>query len=141
MDAIDSIPGNVEKWAQFLTEACAALEDAKRRIEALEKENALLKKQLADTTPKVDDPYSLRAEEQRQQQRGRRKKRQETKKQRRGRIANEEKSKRAEKSEDVYPQGVAIDQCRLSHLRVVWRLQEGRAVLVAYRVFRGPKKQ
>jgi hypothetical protein len=60
MDAIDSIPGNVEKWAQFLTEACAALEDAKRRIEALEKENALLKKQLADTTPKVDDPSPLK---------------------------------------------------------------------------------
>ena len=141
MGAVDSIPGNLEKWAQFLTEACAALEDAKLRIDALEKENAQLKKQLADTTPKVDEPYSLRAEEQRQQQRGKRKKRKETKKQRRGRIANEEKIKRAEKTADVYPQGVAVDQCRLSHVRVVWRLQEGRAVLVAYRVFQGPKKQ
>src|SRR6266404_1131977 len=91
MGAVDSIPGNLEKWAQFLTEACAALEDAKLRIDALEKENAQLKKQLADTTPKVDESYSMRAEEQRQQQRGKRKNRKETKKQRRGRIANEEK--------------------------------------------------
>src|SRR5262249_24784378 len=68
-------------------------------------------------------------------------KRKETKKQRRGRIANEEKIKRAERTEDVYPPGVPRDHCRLSHVRVAWRLEGGRAVLVAYRVFCGPKKQ
>jgi len=141
MDAIDNLPGDLKKWAQVLTDAYAALQDAKLRIEALEKENAELKKQLADTTSKVVEPYSLRAEEQRQQQRGQRKKRKETRTHRRGRIANEEKIKRAEQTEDVYPQGVPIDQCRLSHVRVVWRLLDGRAVLVAYRIFRGPKKQ
>jgi len=139
MDAVDTTPVNPEKWAHFLTDACAALREAKLRIDALEKENAALKKQLAGA--KVDEPYSLRAEEQRQQQRGQRKKRKETKKQRRGRRPNEEKIKRAEKTADVYPEGVPLDQCRLSHVRVVWRLLEGRAVLVAYRVFRGPKKQ
>src|SRR5262249_6960364 len=94
-----------------------------------------------DTHPKVDEPYSLCAEEQRQEQRGQRKKRKESKKQRRGRIATEEKIKRADKTEDVYPPGVPRDQCRLSHVRVVWRLQDGRAVLVAYRVFRGPNQR
>ena len=138
---MDAIPVNSEKWAQVLTDAFAALQEAKRRIAALETENAELKKRLAGPTAQVDEPYSMRAEEQRQHQRGRRKKRKETKKNRRGRLANEEKIKRAEKTEDVYPQGVPIDQCRLSHVRVAWRLQEGRAVLVAYRVFRGPKKQ
>jgi transposase len=141
MDAVDPVPVNLEQWANVLTDAFAALQASKLRIETLEKENAELKKQLAGTTAKVDEPYSLRAEEQRQQQRGKRKPPKETKKQRRGRIANEEKIKRATRTEDVYPQGVPSEQCRLSHVRVVWRLHEGRAVLVAYRVFRGPKKQ
>src|SRR5437870_2219444 len=103
MDAVDNILANLEQWANFLTDAYAALQAAKLRIDALEKENADLKKQLGGTT-KVDEPYSLRAEEARQEKRGRRKKRKETKKQRRGRIANEEKIKRAEKTEDVYPE-------------------------------------
>jgi transposase len=141
MDSADTLPGNREPWVQFLTDTCAALQAAKLRIEALEQQVGDLQKQLAGTTVKVNEPYSLRAEEQRQQARGRRKKRKETKKQRRGRQANEEKLKRAEKTEDVYPQGVPVEQCRLSHVRVVWRLREGRAVLVAYRVFRGPRKQ
>src|SRR5271168_2256361 len=141
MDAVDQIPVNLEQWANVLTDAFAALQASKLRIEALEKEVADLKKQLAKPTAKVDEPYSLRAEEQRQQQRGKRKPPKETKKQRRGRLATEEKIKRAARTEDVYPQGVPSDQCRLSHVRVVWRLREGRAVLVAYRVFRGPKKQ
>src|SRR5271169_6886424 len=111
MDAGDAIPVNPEKWAQLLTDAFAALQEAKLCIDALERENAELKKRLAGPTAKVDEPYSLRAEEQRQHQRGRRKKRKETKKNRRGRLANEEKIKRAEKTEDVYPQGVPIDQC------------------------------
>jgi transposase len=141
MDAVDNIPANLEQWASFLTDAYAALQAAKLRIEALEKEIADLKKQRGGTTAKVDEPYSVRAEEQRQEKRGRRKKCKETKKRRRGRIANEEKIKRAEKTEDVYPEGVPLDRCRLSHVRVVWRLREGRAVLVAYRIFRGPRKQ
>jgi hypothetical protein len=31
--------------------------------------------------------------------------------------------------------------CHLSHTRPVWRLEEGRAVLVAYQVYRGPRNQ
>ena len=148
MDANDNMPGKLEQWAHMLTEVYAELEVAKLRIEALGKENADLKKENADlkkelggSHAKVEEPYSCRAEEERQEQRGLRKKRQESKKQRRGRLATEEKIKRAEKTEDVYPQGVPRDRCKLSHVRVVWRLLEGRAVLVAYRVFRGPRKQ
>src|SRR5205085_8945721 len=44
-------------------------------------------------------------------------------------------------TEDVYPADVPTEQCQLSHVRVAWRLQDGRAVLVAYRIFRGSKKQ
>jgi transposase len=143
MDTADTTSGDRESWVPFLTDTCSELQAARVRIKALEAEVANLKKQIANNnnTARVTEPYSLRAEEQRQQARGRRKKPRETRKQRRGRIANEEKIKQAEKTADVYPQGVPIEQCRLSHIRVVWRLLEGRAVRVAYRIFRGPKKQ
>jgi transposase len=78
-----------------------------------------------------------------QRQKASRKKRKESKKQRRGRIVNEEKLKRAERTEDVYPDGVPHDRCKLSHIRVVWRLSHGssgHALLVAYRVFRCGKQ-
>jgi transposase len=141
MDTADTTCGDRESWVPFLTDTCNELQAAKVRINTLEAENAALKKQIARSTAKVDEPYSVRAEEQRQQARGRRKKRKETRKKRRGRRANEEKIKQAEKTEDVYPQGVPGEQCRLSHVRVIWRLLDGRAVRVAYRIFRGPRKQ
>ena len=33
------------------------------------------------------------------------------------------------------------EECQLSHTRPVWRLEDGRAVLVAYEIYRGPKNQ
>ena len=118
------------------------LETLRADNEALKREIAELKKQLAGSaaTAKVAEPYSMRAEEKRQRARGRRK-RQEPKKQRRGRIAKEEKIRRAEETIDIYPDGIAYEQCKLSHVRVVWRMVDGRAKLVAYRMFRGPGKK
>jgi hypothetical protein len=111
------------------------------RIEALEKENAELRQRLGNApTVKLDEPFSVRAEEQRQQARGL-KKRKESKKHRRGRLANEEKLQRAERIEDVYPEGVDPKRCRFSHVRLVWRLRHGRATLLGYRIYRGPQKQ
>ena len=40
-----------------------------------------------------------------------------------------------------FPAGVPEADCRLSHTRPVWRLENGRAVLVAYEIYRGPKNQ
>ena len=37
--------------------------------------------------------------------------------------------------------GRAGRDCRLSHTRPVWRLENGQAVLVAYEIYRGPKNQ
>ncbi len=37
--------------------------------------------------------------------------------------------------------GRAEKDCRLSHTRPVWRLENGRAVLVAYEIYRGPRNQ
>ena len=126
-------PSDIERWGTLLAHAHADLKTAKQRIAQLEAENAVLKKQLGASTPstKLDQSYSVAAEEKRQEARGRRRKRQESKKQRRGRIANEEKLKRAERAEDIYPDNIPHDQCRLSHVRLVWRFEKGLAVLVA----------
>lgn len=36
------------------------------------------------------------------------------------------------------PDGFDIEQCKLHRQRPVWRIEEGRAVLVAYHIYRGP---
>jgi transposase len=120
------------------------LQAAKQRITELEQRNAELEKQQAATAgpAKFDQPFSMRAEEKRQAARVKKgRKRKDKAKGRRGRIRTEDKIAKAERTEDVYPDGVPRSDCRLSHTRPVWRLENGRAVLVAYRVFRGPKNQ
>jgi transposase len=52
-----------------------------------------------------------------------------------------EKVARAVRTKKVYPEGVPKDDCRLSHMRPVWRLESGQAVLVAYEIDRGPGNQ
>jgi transposase len=147
MDASEQNPdGQVsrkefERLRDALDRAYDAIAELKKENAELKKENAELKKENPNRTAKVNEPYSMRSEEQRQKTS--RKKRKESKKQRRGRIANEEKLKRAQRTEDVYPDGVPHDQCTLSHVRVVWRLSHGssgHAILVAYRVFRSGKQ-
>ena len=111
------------------------LQAANQRIEELEK-------QLGGAgTAKVAEPFSMRAEEQRQEARGRKKKRSRQDKKRRGRLKSADKVKQAERTESVFPEGVERHDCQLSHVRPVWRLENGRAVLVAYQIYRGPKKQ
>lgn len=110
------------------------LAKSERRVAELEKKFGL--------TPdkKLDEPYSMRAEEQRQLAReGRRRKR--TKPQRRGRITTAQKLALATRTERVFPEGVAAKDCWHSHTRPLWRLIDGRAELVAYEIYRGPKNQ
>jgi hypothetical protein len=118
------------------------LQAAKQRISELEQQIAELQKQVpAPSGPaKLNEPFSMRAEEKRQEARGK-KRRKRKEKGRRGRVRTADKVAQAERTEDVYPTGVAPSDCWLSHTRPVWRLENGRAVLVAYRVFRGPNSQ
>lgn len=110
------------------------LETARNRIEQLEKRIG------GGPTQKLDQPFSMKAEEKRQAARGRK----HTKKPRplrRGRLRTAEKLARAQREENVFPEGLDPRQCKHSHSRPVWRLEGGRAVLVAYHVFRGPGNQ
>jgi transposase len=110
------------------------LQETRRRIQELERQLG------AAPTVKVAEPYSLQAEEQRQQARGKVKRKPQSTR-RRGRISTAEKLAQAKRTETVFPPGIAPGACRWSHSRLVWRLEQGQAVLVAYEVFRGPRNQ
>lgn len=111
--------------------------DLQRQLHAANQRIADLEKRLAGSSAKVDEPYSLRAEEKRQDARGK-KKRKAQRPGRRGRLSTAEKIANAEREVDVVPDGLAKNECHLSHTRPVWRLESGRAVLVAYHIYRGP---
>jgi hypothetical protein len=111
-----------------------------RELQAAKQRIAELEKQIAGSTPKVAEAFSMRAEEKRQEARGR-KKPKAKRKGRRGRITTADKLAQAERSEEVVPDGLDQSQCQLSHRRPVWRLEQGRAVLIAYHIYRGPKNQ
>ena len=125
---------NADRLVEVLVTLQRALEAAKRRIEELEKQAG------GSATVKIAEPFSLRAEEQRQEARGKvsRKRKRPL---RCGRINTAGKIALAQRREAVFPVGVAQNDCHLSHTRPVWRLEQGQAVLVAYDIYRGPKSQ
>jgi hypothetical protein len=113
-----------------------------RRLEAklarLEAENRRLRKRLEQyepvPAPTAEDEaaptdYSLASEEKRRTRRR-------AKPKRRGRRRTEVKLEAATVWDDVYPPGAAPKDCVLARQRVAWRIIEGRAVLVGYRVYR-----
>ena len=113
-------------------------------IAELQVENARLKGQLEDRdgqhpTQRLDDEYSLEAEDKRTADKlagGKRRKKQ--KSSRRGRRTTAEKLAEANRHEDVFPDDVSPDDCSLHLSRVVRRIENGQTVLVAYHVYRGP---
>jgi hypothetical protein len=116
-------------------------EQTNRRLQA---EIDRLKQRLAQYEPEVqsegkqgDSPtgtstrYSLEAEEKRRRRRRKKKKSP-------GRRKTHLKFADASRKEDIYPDNARHADCHLARERAVWRLEDGRAVLVGYRVFRGP---
>ena len=108
------------------------LAEAKRKIKELE--------QSGQRTKQSGAPFSLQAEEKRQQGRGK-KRFQPGPAKRRGRIHLAKKLAQAERTEKVFPAGVPQSDCHLSHTRLAWRLENGHAARVAYEIYRGPKNQ
>src|ERR1022692_4122620 len=142
MDAIEQLKQDVregrvgvDRLIDVIVMQQRQLQAALRRIEELEKKAG------GSATTKVDEPFSMRAEEKRQQARRKNKKLKLSKKGRRGRLTTADKLKLAERTEKVFPEGVPEQDCHLSHTRPVWRLENGRAALVAYEIYRGPKNQ
>jgi transposase len=140
MDAAEQLKDDLRSGRLKPDRLVDLLVDLQRQLLAANQRIADLEKQVAGSTTKVDEPYSLRAEEKRQEARGK-KKRKAQRAGRRGRLTTADKIAKAERSEDVLPDGLTQNECRLSHTRPVWRLENNRAVLVAYRIYRGPNNR
>jgi transposase len=85
-------------------------------------------------TPTCTRPYSVEAESKRRRGRKRRRKSP-------GRRRTEEKFAAAQRTENLYPNGIRRGDCHLVRERAVWRLDNGKAVRVGYRIFAGPDGQ
>ena len=131
---ITHVQQQLQTTQQQLQTTQQQLRAAQQRIAELE---AQLQQPPTSPAAGVEQAYSMRAEEKRQRKQKPKGKR--SKKGRRGRLCTADKIKRAVRTERCYPEGVPRERCRLSHTRVVWCLDNGRAALVAYEVFRGPK--
>src|SRR5471032_3126192 len=142
MDAIEQLKQDVREGRIGVDRLIDVIEMQQRQLQAaLRRIEELKKKAGGSATTKVDEPFSMRAAEKRQQARRKNKKLKLSKKGRRGRLTTADKLKLAERTEKVFPDGVPEQDCHLSHTRPVWRLENGRAVLIAYQIYRGPKNQ
>jgi len=119
------------------------LEEQEQALQRLRAEVQRLRQRLAQYEPEVQREatpprptpsasYSVDAEENRRRSKRRRKKKSP------GRRPTRLKFADAEYIEEVYPDGVPRADCRPVRERAVWRLIDGRAVRVGYRVFAGP---
>ncbi len=109
------------------------LQAAKKKIGELERQVG------GSAAQKCSEPFSVRAEEKRQEARGKKRKRKQ--RSRGGRKRTAEKVAQAVRTEEVFPAGVPEADCWLSHTRAVWRIENGQAVLVAYAIYRGPNNR
>lgn len=134
---------DVDRLVDFVVTLQRQLQAATQQLHTANQRIAELEKQRGGPTPaKLEQPFSLRAEEQRQQARGNNKKPKKKKlRKRRGRVSTAEKITQAQRHEDVLPEGLTKSDCQESHVRPVWRLENGRAVLIAYHIYRGPRNQ
>jgi transposase len=123
------------------------IDKQQQTIQRLQRENQRLQERLAQyeseagrngsatsaTQPSEETPslsYSLEAEAKRRRGKKRRRRQKSP-----GRRPTELKFADAERTEDIYPDGVRHTDCQLVRQRAVWRLEDGRAVRVGYRIF------
>ena len=127
-----------------ITELLGTFDDLKKlcdrqakRIKDLEQEVEELRKR--SPTPRLQESYSLTAEEKRRDaaQPGKNRKKNQRSR-RRGRISTAEKLKAATVFEEIWPPEFSKGDCRFRYSRAVWRVLGGRAVLVRYDIYAGP---
>lgn len=151
IEKVESEKEELENERKELQAEKEKLENEQEKLEAEKKRLAYeldrLRKRLAQYEPEIwyegkqrtkstrETPsrsYSMDAENKRRQGPRRHKNKSS------GRQATEVKVGIAERTEDVYPDGVGHADCRLVRERAVWRLENHKAVLIAYRIFAGP---
>ncbi len=133
---VDQLRQDVAKGTIELDRLVELIASQQKVIEQLQEEIEKLKEQIKkNPTERLEEPYSEKAEEKRQAKaKGKPRKRKTPK--RRGRLTTAEKIAKAGRTEKVYPDDCDLEDCKLSHTRVAWRLEDGRAVLIAYEIYR-----
>jgi hypothetical protein len=121
---IDGLKRETQRWLERL----AHYEPAVRRESRQARDTA------RDTAAAPATSYSVDAEERRRGPRRRWKRST-------GRRPTALKFADAQRTEDIYPPGVRQSACQLVRERAVWRLEDGRAVRVGYRIFAAPGGQ
>jgi transposase len=102
------------------------------RTERLAQYEPEIRREATNSASAADKPglsYSMDAEHKRRRRRRRKKSP--------GRRPTEVKFADAKRIDDIYPDGVRRCDCQVVRERAVWRLEDGRAVLVGYRIFAG----
>lgn len=112
----------------LISELRAEVAPLQKRVDELEGKNP---------TRKLDEAYSVSAEERRREALGH-KKRKKQKSDRRGHIPTSDKTEDPDRSEIVLPDGFSKDECPFIRKRPVWRIENGKAVRVVYEIFIGP---
>ncbi|APZ90510.1 IS66 family transposase [Fuerstiella marisgermanici] len=132
-DVSQIIAVEVKQLVLSLQREVAELRDENRRlrdrIEELEGKNP---------TERLDEAFSVTAEERRRAETGRRKGRKKQSSARRGRRTTEQKADNAERRELILPEGYNVAECRFVRERFVWRVINGQAVQVVYEIYHGP---
>jgi transposase len=130
---------SIEQLLDLIDQQRQTIQGLQRDQQRLEQRLAQYEPEAANTPSAAPQPgakptssYSVDAEEKRRRPRRRRRKKSP------GRRPTEQKVADAERTDDVYPDGVRPAACHVVRARAVWRLENGRAVLVGYRIFAGP---
>jgi transposase len=147
MDAVEQLKEDLRNGRFDPERLLAVVISLQRQLLAAQQRIAELERNSGPSPPtnKVDQPFSLRAEEQRQKAQGKSGQKRPGRKPlqltRKGRLHTADKLTLAIRTEKCLPANVSEADCTRSHTRPVWRLENGQAVVVAYEICRGPKNQ
>jgi hypothetical protein len=120
----------IERQQQTIKNLRRETQRLTQRLAKYEPEAARDNKSTNAATPNAS--YSVDAENKRRQQaRPRRQKSP-------GRQPTEVKFAAAERVTDIFPDGVPKRQCQLVRERAVWRIEDGKAIRIGYRIHAGP---
>jgi transposase len=124
---IEQMAETIRHQERIIAEQAQQIDRLQGRVAELE--SVLERKAQANRskTPRFSGDYSLRSQERSRRRRKRRSP---------GRRPNSQKLDQAERTEDVYPEGVPPQQCVFVRDRLAWRIEDGRAVHVRYRLHR-----
>jgi len=124
LDIIDRLRHSIQRLQ-------ADHERLRQRLARYEPEAARDNQASAANAATPNASYSIDAENKRRQPRRRRKKSP-------GRQPTEVKFAAAQREVNIFPDGVPKRQCQLMRERAVWRIEDGKAIRVGYRIHAGP---